>query len=126
MARCLSLYCNGLPHLAVRDIDEQELLTLIDKIEISQPFVLFLYTPFCGTCKAAMRMLQVVEAMLADTECEFLQLNMNFSPKFVKRYQIRSVPGLLVFQGDRRQPPQAKYDMLSVQHLFHFIKDVIR
>lgn len=108
----------------MREVSEQEVLSFIDEMELGKPFGVLMYTPLCGTCKAAIRMLQVVEAMLPDAE--ILQLNMNFSPRIVARYQVRSIPGLLLFDGNRRVEPLQVYEMRSVEHLFNIIKDVIR
>jgi len=108
----------------MKEINEQALFERLEHVEVYRPFGLYLYTPLCGTCKAGMRMMHVVEAMLPDIE--LLQINMNFSPRLVARYQVRSVPGLFLFDPKRRGEPVQVYEMRSVEHLFNIIKDVIR
>lgn len=62
-------------------------------------FALFVYTPLCGTCKAAERMLLVVQELLP--ELALVKGNINAMPQLAQQWQIQSVPCLLVFrQGE--------------------------
>jgi thioredoxin-like negative regulator of GroEL len=58
--------------------------------------IVFVYTPLCGTCKVAERMVRVVESAF-DT-LPIFSLNINHSPAFAQKWKIKSVPCLLMFQ----------------------------
>ena len=73
----------------------------------------FFYTPFCGTCHLAERMLSVVEQMRADWS--LYKININFSPGLVASWRIESVPCLaFISQGDlvRKEYAFQSVDML--------------
>lgn len=108
-------------------VTERELLDRIDWQErlasrdprAAHPLIVFLYTPLCGTCSAARRMLEVAEQLLPETA--ILEADVNFMPNMVEKYKIRSVPGLLAVSG-RLEQPQFLYRMGSVQDILAFIK----
>ncbi|MFC0214674.1 thioredoxin family protein [Paenibacillus chartarius] len=52
-----------------------------------------LYTPLCGTCKVALRMLDVVEA--ADPALHADRINLNVRPELAERWRVGSVPCLV-------------------------------
>ena len=54
----------------------------------------YLYTPMCGTCQVASKMLAVVEELAKDIPMG--QANLNFEHAFAYDYQIESVPCLLI------------------------------
>ncbi|KMK76392.1 thioredoxin family protein [Alkalihalobacillus pseudalcaliphilus] len=58
---------------------------------------LYVYTPLCGTCKLAKKMVEVIEA--TDESLIIHQLNINHAPDFAKKWKIESVPALFVFQN---------------------------
>lgn len=59
-------------------------------------FILFGYTPICGTCKVALEMLKVVEVM--RPELVIAVCNLNTMPKLAQELQIQSVPYLAHFK----------------------------
>lgn len=59
-------------------------------------FLLFGYTPICGTCKLALEMLRVVEMLkpnLVIATC-----NLNAMPKLAQDLQMMSVPYLAIYK----------------------------
>ncbi|WP_332693179.1 thioredoxin family protein [Halalkalibacter lacteus] len=58
--------------------------------------IVFVYTPLCGTCMLAERMVRVVET--AFETLPIFSLNINHSPAFAQKWKIKSVPCLLLFQ----------------------------
>lgn len=62
------------------------------------PFAVFAYTPLCGTCKAARRMLAVAAEILPDLP--MAEANINLMPDMAQALQIESVPCLLLKRGD--------------------------
>ncbi len=78
----------------MKEIEEHEFKEIEDDL-----FLLYLYTPFCGTCQLAKKMLAVVDAMQPDVP--FYENNLNYSPGFAKAFEIESVPCFLLFKkGD--------------------------
>jgi|GEM_PF-413534 len=64
----------------------------------SGPFVLFVHTPLCGTCKAARRMLEVTHELLP--ELPLAAANVNLMPAIAQIFRIESVPCLLIKRSD--------------------------
>ena len=78
----------------------------------------YIYTPMCGTCKVAEQMLRIASEV-GDSHVVH-KLDANFSPRIISKYEISSVPCLLVIQGGRRFEKQ--YAFKSVQDVFERIK----
>lgn len=97
---------------------------LIQRDKEPSPVIVFLYTPLCGTCGAARKMLDVTELLLP--EGTLLEADVNFLPAVVQQYQIRSVPALLAVTGLPEEPPRMLYRMGSVQDILNFVRGVIR
>ncbi|MCM3783877.1 thioredoxin family protein [Neobacillus mesonae] len=102
------------------ETSEQEILRMAWE---GQAFALFIYTPLCGTCHAARRMLEVCEHLLP---AEILyEANITQIQGLVQQYQIRSVPAVLLFSGEKALPKHV-YRMESVEHLLAQIRRVIK
>jgi len=77
----------------------------------------YLYTPMCGTCQVASKMLSIVEELIDDIPIG--QANLNFEITMAHDYQIESVPCLLIFeQGKIREKIYAFH---SVPYLYEKI-----
>jgi thioredoxin-like negative regulator of GroEL len=83
----------------------------------------FVYTPMCGTCAIAKKMLEIVGHMLQEDI--IVQSNINTIPDLVQEYRISSVPALLLFNGESSEP-SIIYKMESVQNLLEQIRGVCR
>lgn len=59
---------------------------------------LFVYTPLCGTCAVARRMLEVAEASLPGVR--LFAANINTMPGLADAYRIESVPCLILRHRD--------------------------
>ncbi|WP_078391116.1 thioredoxin family protein [Shouchella patagoniensis] len=62
---------------------------------------LYVYSPFCGTCKQAERMLIVIEE--SHHEFSIYKLNIQLAPSFALSMQIESVPALLYYREGKYQ-----------------------
>lgn len=61
--------------------------------------IIFVNSPFCGTCKVARRMLEYIEETLGKEV--FYELNATLAPDWVQEHEVTSVPCLMVFKkGD--------------------------
>ncbi|UQZ37748.1 thioredoxin [Paenibacillus sp. PK3_47] len=88
-----------------------------------RPFAAFLYTPLCGTCKAARRMLEVAAHLLPE-ELDLGSANVNMLPDIVNRFRVSSVPALLVVPAERGSEPEIYYSMGSVERVLEYIRRV--
>ncbi|WP_017756331.1 thioredoxin family protein [Calidifontibacillus oryziterrae] len=61
-------------------------------------FVYF-YTPLCGTCQLAGKMIEIVSETIRDII--FYKCNVNYTPVIARQYEIESVPCLTVWQGGK-------------------------
>jgi thioredoxin-like negative regulator of GroEL len=57
----------------------------------------FVYTPMCGTCRLAEKMLQIVEAALPD--CPLARVHIMELKRDMERWRIESVPCLLAIRN---------------------------
>ncbi|WNS44989.1 thioredoxin family protein [Paenibacillus sp. MMS20-IR301] len=105
----------------IRELEQAELLELLGTH--GQPLVVFLYTPLCGTCKAARRMLEVARHLLPP-ELNIAGGNVNRLPELVKTYRISSVPALLAVPADRAARPEILYSFGSVERVLDYIRRV--
>lgn len=79
----------------------------------------YLFTPMCGTCQLAGKMLSVVEQILPDLKMG--KADLNFMPDVAEKFQIESVPCLLVY--DKNEVQDKIYAFQSVPYLLEKLKD---
>lgn len=82
--------------------------------------VVFFYTPLCGTCQVAKKMLTVAEAMLPGMEIGMC--NLNFMPYKAKQYEIESVPCLIAIEEDEIR--QKMYAFHSIEHILSELRPI--
>lgn len=102
------------------ELDEEELLKQLARQSKAgkKPAFVYFYTPLCGTCKLARRMLEVVDVAL--NHLQIYTCNINLMPKQAQIWKITSVPALLVFYGT--DVDNQLYRFQSVEHLYAFLK----
>lgn len=64
----------------------------------SGPLALYVYTPLCGTCQVAKRMLEVAETAMPGMR--LFAANINLMPGLAEAFRIESVPCLLLRDRD--------------------------
>ncbi|MCM3324894.1 thioredoxin family protein [Cytobacillus kochii] len=69
---------------------------LNDLIARKQSGLFYLFTPMCGTCQVAGKMLTITEQLLQKLPIG--KADLNFLPAVAEKYEIESVPCLLVFK----------------------------
>jgi thioredoxin 1 len=89
-------------------------------IQQKRTFYLYLYTPMCGTCQIASRMLDIIHELLPDLSCG--KLNINFSQSLAMQYKIESVPCLLIFKEGNLD--EKIYAFQSVPYLYDILKNL--
>ncbi|WP_042461783.1 thioredoxin family protein [Neobacillus dielmonensis] len=71
--------------------------------------LVYFYTPMCGTCQLAGKMLRVVEELV---NTEMGKMNLNFYPDLAEQFRIESVPCLLFVK---------KGEVIETLYAFHSI-----
>jgi thiol-disulfide isomerase/thioredoxin len=94
---------------------------VIERANNDEWTVVYVYTPLCGTCQVAKKMMTVVEAALPNLRVGMIDLN--YAPQLAAEYQIESVPCLLVFQ--RGKVMKKIYAFQSVEYLYHELKPLV-
>ncbi|MBW7475833.1 thioredoxin family protein [Paenibacillus oenotherae] len=106
----------------IHEVNEGDVLRLLgwhDGDESVTGAVL-MFTPLCGTCKIAERMLEIVAA--TTVAVEITKLNINYAPRLREEWRISSVPCLVLLRNGR--PVRFEYAMRSVDHLYELLKSL--
>lgn len=96
--------------MAVQAISEEQLEQLDD-------YLLYIYTPFCGTCQLAKSFLDKIEATHQQTI--FYEMNASLYPGLMRRYEIESVPCLLIKHENVIK--EKVYTFHSVANMYHYV-----
>jgi thioredoxin 1 len=81
---------------------------------------LYFYTPMCGTCQVASKMMTVIEQLLPDVPSG--KADLNYLPEMAERFEIQSVPCLIVIKKGEVQ--EKIYAFQSVPYLYETLKDL--
>lgn len=97
------------------EISEKELLS---KLNDELAFAVYFFTPFCGTCAIAEKMLNVV--MAVKEILPLFKCNVNYAPFLVRRWEISSVPCLILVRNGEIIAKESA--MKSVDHLLQLLQ----
>src|SRR5690625_2343597 len=93
----------------MREIDQQTLK--------NDNLLLYIYTPFCGTCHVARAMLEKIETV-HEKEI-FYEMNASFYPDFMQDEKIKSVRCLYIkVNGEVKEKV---YAFRSIANIYHFL-----
>ncbi|MBO0992075.1 thioredoxin family protein [Bacillus sp. SD088] len=87
---------------------------IIEAVENKQSLILYFYTPLCGTCQVAGKMLGIVEQMMAEPP--FKKADLNYLPEIAEQFSIESVPCLI--QLNKGKIENKIYAFHSVPYLY--------
>ncbi|KRG12533.1 thioredoxin [Lederbergia galactosidilytica] len=91
---------------------------IIKAIEKRESVILYFYTPLCGTCQVAGKMLGIVEQMIKEPP--FKKADLNYLPEIAERFSIESVPCLI--QLNEGEVQNKIYAFHSVPYLYEKLK----
>ncbi|MBF2364128.1 thioredoxin family protein [Listeria marthii] len=81
-------------------------------------FVVFFFTPMCGSCQVASRLVDVV--LEADgINYEVAKVDLNYVPDIAQTLEITSVPALVKFKNG--QPADLSYQLHDATAIFEFL-----
>ncbi|WP_042222640.1 thioredoxin family protein [Oceanobacillus manasiensis] len=82
-------------------------------------FLLYIYTPFCGTCSLARAMLEKIEQVHKETI--FYEMNASLYPEFMMENQVESVPCLFIMKN--HQVKEKVYAFQSIPNIYSYLMD---
>ena len=89
----------------------------IDEHINQEKYLIFGYTPTCGTCKVSERMLDTANEIL---KLPITKIDLNFHPDFSQEHEIQSVPVLMLMSKGEEQ--KRIYAFQSVPNLLENLK----
>ena len=89
-------------------------------VDQEDTFSLYLYTPLCGTCQVASRMLSITLELFPEMKAG--KMNMNYVQTLSEQYEIESVPCLLLF--NKGKLTKKIYAFQSVPYLYGLLKEI--
>lgn len=100
-------------------MDEWNLQQMKEMMEWEEDFLLYLYTPLCGTCQVAGKMLTIVAELLPNLK--WGKSDLNYMPELAKDWEIESVPCLIIVKN--KEVHEKHYAFHSVPFLYDSIKN---
>ena len=88
-----------------------------DELEKKQNYLLFIHTPFCGTCHVARSFLEKIET--THKQNVFYEMNASLYPSFMQTYEIESVPCLLI--KSQNEIKEKIYTFYSIANIYHYV-----
>lgn len=95
---------------------------LDDFINQKNTGLVYLYTPFCGTCQVAGKMLSIVEEVIPGLPIG--KVNLNYMNELAEKWMVESVPCLVFMENG--EVIEKVYAFHSVPFLVEKIKTIIK
>lgn len=90
-----------------------------DQVLKQDRYLLYIYTPFCGTCQLARTMLDKIEAV--HREDIFYEMNASLFPEFMQEHKIESVPCLLIMESGEIK--EKIYAFHSIANIYSYLTE---
>lgn len=86
-------------------------------LNTQEDYLLYIHTPFCGTCHVARSFLAEIEK--THKQDIFYEMNAGYFKEFMQEEQIESVPCLLIKQAGVVQ--EKVYTFHSIGNIYHYL-----
>ncbi|GAB4072829.1 thioredoxin family protein [Barrientosiimonas marina] len=80
-------------------------------------YLMFIYTPLCGTCALARTMLDKIESV--HKQSIFYEMNASLNPQFMEEHKVESVPCLLIKEDGAIK--DKVYAFKSIANIYSFL-----
>lgn len=90
---------------------------ITDDVLEQNRYLLYIYTPFCGTCALARSMLDKIESV--HQQDIFYEMNASLHSDFMQEYKIESVPCLLIVEDGDVQ--DKVYAFKSIANIYSYL-----
>ncbi len=90
---------------------------ITNEILNNDSYLLYIHTPFCGTCHLAKSMLNQIES--AHQQDIFYEMNASLFPSFMQELEIKSVPCLLIKKDGEIK--EKVYVFHSIPNIYHYL-----
>ncbi|MFC5714284.1 thioredoxin family protein [Thalassorhabdus alkalitolerans] len=103
----------------MEEVSEKQLHAVLQR---DQAVMIYFYTPWCGTCKIAEKMILAAEELSAAPSA--YKGNVNLMPEIVQQLKIQSVPCVKIFkEGDCKE---TIYAFGSIESFINNLKPYIK
>lgn len=86
-------------------------------VEEKNDYLLFIHTPFCGTCHVARSFLEKIEK--THQQDIFYEMNASLYPEFMQKYKVESVPCLFIMKEN--EVKEKVYTFYSISNIYHYV-----
>ncbi|WP_414672146.1 thioredoxin family protein [Lentibacillus sp.] len=90
-----------------------------DDVLQQEHYLLYIYTPFCGTCALARSMAEKIESV--HQQDIFYEMNASLNPEFMQDYMIESVPCLLIKEDGGIK--DKVYAFKSIANIYNYLME---
>ncbi|WP_099159986.1 thioredoxin family protein [Virgibacillus ndiopensis] len=80
-------------------------------------YLLYIYTPFCGTCSLARSMLDKIESV--HKQEIFYEMNASLHPDFMRNNKVESVPCLMIKENNEIK--ERIYAFKSIPNIYSYL-----
>ncbi|WP_033445588.1 thioredoxin domain-containing protein [Ornithinibacillus scapharcae] len=80
-------------------------------------YLLYIYTPFCGTCQVARTMLEKIESV--HQKDIFYKMNASLYPEFMHEHKVESVPCLIIKKDNEMK--EKIYAFRSIPNIYRYL-----
>lgn len=88
-----------------------------EQLEEKNDYLLFIHTPFCGTCHVARSFLEKIEK--THQQDIFYEMNASLHPEFMQKYKVESVPCLFIMKEN--EVKEKVYTFYSISNIYHYV-----
>ncbi|AIS60740.1 thioredoxin family protein [Listeria ivanovii] len=81
-------------------------------------FVIFFFTPMCGSCQMASRLVDMTQTT-DSIDTTIAKVDLNYVPEFAQALEITSVPALVKFKAGI--PVDVSYKLHDITAIFEFL-----
>lgn len=91
--------------------------TTAKQLEEKESYLLYIHTPFCGTCHIARRFLEHIENTLQQQI--FYEMNAMYEEAFMQEHKVKSVPCLFIYREGGVK--EKIYTFHSIQNIYSYL-----